>query len=1355
MRRPGRSKLFTRRTTVAGRPSVRRTQLLFESLEMRCMLAADAGQVFTLFPNVGPPLPAIEGTAEIHGLKWSDTDGDGTRNDGEPGLAGVTIYIDANENGELEEGELSTVTVADNPATSDDETGQYEFTGLAAGTYIVREVLPTGYELTFPLAKESQFNIEIVFPDNTLSPEARAIFEEAAARWQELIIGDIPDVQLAGVGLVDDLRIEARGPSIDGPGGVLGQAGPTDFRNGSSLPINGIMEFDSADIANLLNDGQFDEVVLHEMGHVLGLGTIWQDLGLITGVGTNNARFTGDQATAEYNAIFGLTGTSVPVESDQGGAGTLYGHWDEDTLENELMTGFLNSGVDNPISRITVGQMADLGYEVDLDAADEYEAPALAALQAPGGRSLGGRLEILNLPRNYVDPLPVAASVQLGALTATPHEAFWTVELADGEIAENVDFGNMPLPGSIRGVKWNDRDGDGVKDASERLIENWTIFLDDDGDGEFDHDTQTIESEDVPVELPDVETSESILTVEGLPGAILDVNITFDITHTYDADLRAMLVSPSGRQITLFSHVGSSANNFTNTTLDDEALGSVTAGAAPFSGTFRPASPLSQFDGEDPNGEWTLIIVDDASIDVGSLNSWSLTIESGERSTTTNEEGAYEFLDLTPGDYDVAEVLLPDWVQTYPGGDFVHHITLAPGQDRIDVDFGNHSGFIGGRVWNDYDGDGVQDEGEPSLPGWTVFLDQNENGVLDDGPTTIASTNVPISVIDLGQIESHITVAELGAIQDVNVTLNLQHTYDSDLDVFLISPDGVRVELFTDVGTFGDDFTNTTLDDEAALSITAGEAPFTASFRPEGLLSAFDGADPNGVWTLEINDDTLVDVGVLLGWSLTIATNEPTAITDANGLYGFEDLKAGVYAVGELAPAGWVQTFPAAPGLHEITLARAETVANADFGNRAGSIRGVKWNDKNHDGVKDEGEPGLPGWIVYIDSNNNSSFDNGGSTTASIDPPQPIPDLGEIPSTLTVSGLLAIDDLNVQLSIAHTDVGDLDVFLISPAGTRVELFTDVGGGGANFDNTTLDDQAPASILAGAGPFAGSYRPEGLLSDFNGENPNGTWTLEVTDDAGNDVGTLKGWSLTITWHEPFATTDADGSYAFIDLPPGAYLVREVPQPNWSTTFPASPAGHALSLAAGNQLTGVGFGARPTPLLGDYDGNGVVDGLDFLLWARNHSATASPNGSGADGDGDGKVGPLDLDVWDETYGNTAAQVANSVTQSSANVQSANVEAAVEAAFAEIDAASLAGPLAYTAPARSHAAAARPTYRPGATPSTLRTANLAPTIVDASSRVAGGSRATDSSSTSPNADDADPLGLAGALADAAFGF
>ena len=212
-----------------------------------------------------------------------------------------------------------------------------------------------------------------------LTPSQIAAFQAAELRWEEIITGDVPDI-----GLIDDLVIDASVVAIDGPGGILGQAGPDGLRAGSFIPFSGIMQFDSADLAALEAAGQLDEVILHEMAHVLGFGTIWDNLGLLanpaSGGGTD-PRFTGAQATAEYNTLFANMDADIPVEAT-GGPGTADSHWRETIFTNELMTGFLDSGVTNPISAVTVAQFADLGYTVDLSQADPF-VPLVAPVIGP------------------------------------------------------------------------------------------------------------------------------------------------------------------------------------------------------------------------------------------------------------------------------------------------------------------------------------------------------------------------------------------------------------------------------------------------------------------------------------------------------------------------------------------------------------------------------------------------------------------------------------------------------------------------------------------------------------------------------------------------------------------------------------------------------------------------------------------------------------------------------------------------------------------------------------------------------------------------------------------------------------
>ncbi len=130
------------------------------------------------------------------------------------------------------------------------------------------------------------------------------------------------------------------------------------------------------------------------------------------------------------------------------------------------------------------------------------------------------------------------------------------------------------------------------------------------------------------------------------------------------------------------------------------------------------------------------------------------------------------------------------------------------------------------------------------------------------------SSDVPISITDNTTVTSSIFVGASGTVNDVNIGLDITHTWDADLDIILQSPAGTRVILSSDNGGSGDHYTGTIFDDEASLAITSAAAPFNGTFRPEGLLSAFDGESVNGTWILEIFDDTAGDIGTLNSWYL-------------------------------------------------------------------------------------------------------------------------------------------------------------------------------------------------------------------------------------------------------------------------------------------------------------------------------------------------------------------------------------------------------------------------------------------------------------------------------------------------------
>lgn len=235
----------------------------------------------------------------------------------------------------------------------------------------------------------------------TVSPAQLAAFDSAARRWSSVIVGDLPDITVnvpsgtfcgstypAVDQTIDDLLIFVSIVPIDGVGGVLGSAGPCAYRlSGGSptkLSVVGAMRLDAADLGQMQTNGTLTAVILHEMGHVIGFGSLWTiDPSLLVGGGGPDPYFSGGNAQTQFMASGGgvYAGQPVPVEN-LGPVGTRDSHWRESVMGKELMTGYV-SLVANPLSVITVGSMQDMGYAVNYASADPYTVDG-TNLRVPG-----------------------------------------------------------------------------------------------------------------------------------------------------------------------------------------------------------------------------------------------------------------------------------------------------------------------------------------------------------------------------------------------------------------------------------------------------------------------------------------------------------------------------------------------------------------------------------------------------------------------------------------------------------------------------------------------------------------------------------------------------------------------------------------------------------------------------------------------------------------------------------------------------------------------------------------------------------------------------------------------------------
>ena len=558
----------------------------------------------------------------------------------------------------------------------------------------------------------------------------------------------------------------------------------------------------------------------------------------------------------------------------------------------------------------------------------------------------------------------------------------------------------------------------------------------------------------------------SVLTQRYTVTNIGSTQVNFELVRYLDADMffdgsfvdgGGRLITPSGTEVVFETDAG--GGGATSTTF----LG--------ITGTGGTIPVTNRFEVDSWSGVQTRIAAGTALDDLiaGDLNGDGFVDVGREYDVTL---GLRNLFSLAPGASDTYTTLT-----VFGSG--------APNQ----LDF-----FAGGSVFDDLNGNGTKDPGEAGLANWTIFADQNFNGVLDSGSRTF---QIPKVIADQETTVGAIQVANFnGLLTDVNVTLDLSHTNDSDLTVTLISPSGRRVQLFSGLGGTADNFLNTTFDDQTATSISTGAAPFSGTFRPMEALSGFNGENPNGIWQLEILDGTAGAQGTLNGWSMSLVS-------------------------------------------------------------------------------------ALSGTVI----------------AESLETPQIIRDSRVVDSTIFVHGFTGdVTNIQVTLDITHAFDDDLDVVLISPGGVEVELFSDVGGSLNDFTNTKFADQivdpvtgvvtVPPLISTGIAPFLTgappllppAYRPEGALSRFNSENPNGLWTLRVTDDRALDQGTLNNWSMTISTSENFTTSANNGDFNLRLPNAGTYFITEIPQVGWRQTTPGGSGSVPAVVTSNQAVTGLLFGNR---------------------------------------------------------------------------------------------------------------------------------------------------------------------------------
>lgn len=277
-------------------------------------------------------------------------------------------------------------------------------------TYAYVEVCPKNPQATKAPVQANPAPINPIISDDpyigvvfltTVSDEVRTAFQKATNHWNNILYNTggnwtLPagTTDAGGLGQcngaktkfadntvsVSRLTIFADFAPIDGIGKVLGSAGPCAFSYtgvtpstyGTMLPSLGVMKFDEVDMTDLATNGLLEDVIMHEMGHVIGIGTMWESLRVgSAGDADNDPRYVGVNGVEGYKQIGGPgESTDIPL-ANTGGEGTENAHWRESTFGNELMTGEAAPGL-NPLSIMTIKSLQDLGYIVNEDMAEVY-----------------------------------------------------------------------------------------------------------------------------------------------------------------------------------------------------------------------------------------------------------------------------------------------------------------------------------------------------------------------------------------------------------------------------------------------------------------------------------------------------------------------------------------------------------------------------------------------------------------------------------------------------------------------------------------------------------------------------------------------------------------------------------------------------------------------------------------------------------------------------------------------------------------------------------------------------------------------------------------------------------------------
>ncbi len=726
----------------------------------------------------------------------------------------------------------------------------------------------------------------------------------------------------------------------------------------------------------------------------------------------------------------------------------------------------------------------------------------------------------------------------------------------------------------------------------------------------------------------------STINVAGFANQIITgVTVNLTLTHQNDSDLEITLTAPDGQANTFYTGTFNGPVTFNNQAFNVNGLAGSRVG-----------------------GTYTLTIDDTASNNTGTLDSWTVTIDStlptyglvAGAPMDQNADGTADqnpltipFTGLTPGDVYAAPAPAPTKKVTFSNAASIlnppfNQNTLplsVPGPQILSTTVVGTSGQTTSGAYGSANlvtddttskmqvtfdrpmlvnaaGAGQTPTPGSFNPGQVLSIMGPLGSIL--APQSFASSsadqqvNAATSPTAPGTLNSSLTINSGGTLQiaDITVDLSIATTADSALTAVLVAPNGTTIPLFSGVGGgAGQNFINTVFDDSAPTAINTGTAPFTGSYTPEytlnsATLTSLKGMVADGTWQLKLTNTNTGVTATLDTWSLNITpqvTVAPVAATEST-------INGKKYAT-EFTIAFPQQQLS---GTYTIQL-------GPNIQDQYGDQMDVN-QDAGLDVLRGQSQNGPTATVSYVASDLPKTVSKASTSSSGTAVDGQVASSIVVPDSFVIQGDATssqISGMQLQLNISFANDPSLTATLYHYDAQgdligQATLFNGVGTGTntAGFANTIFDDNAPTPIQEGSAPFAFSYNPQqSLATAFAGMNAQGTWTLVVQNASNSVTGTVNNWSL--SFQKPLPTSglgepgsdDASLGFRIFTLSPTSALSSQA----WTAV------GGASSTVEAGQVNAIAVDPS------DPSGNTVyVGGASGGIWKTTDFLTTNPAG-----------------------------------------------------------------------------------------------------------------------------------------------